>query len=159
MLGDGLINLGVKPEVSQIDTSTERSVVSNGFRIPALTTRRASTTVELRDGESFAIAGLLQNDFSNQIRTIPWLGDVPILGTLFRSARYQRQETELVILVTPRLVKPVRAGELATPADRFVAPSESDLFLMGKTEDSRSGTEAAGPLGGGASGTYGHILQ
>jgi pilus assembly protein CpaC len=159
VLGDGLINLGVKPEVSQIDNSPDRTVVSNGFRIPALTTRRASTTVELRDGESFAIAGLLQNDFSNQIRTIPWLGDVPILGTLFRSTRYQRQETELVILVTPRLVKPVRAGELATPVDRFVAPTESDLFLLGKTEDSRSGTEAAGPLGGGASGTYGHILQ
>lgn len=159
VLGDGLINLGVKPEVSQIDNSPDRAVVQNGFRIPALTTRRASTTVELRDGESFAIAGLLQNDFSNQIRTIPWLGDVPILGTLFRSTRYQRQETELVILVTPRLVKPARAGELATPADRFVAPTESDLFLMGKTEDSRSGTESAGPLGGGASGTYGHILQ
>jgi pilus assembly protein CpaC len=159
VLGDGLINLGVKPEVSQIDNSPERSVVSSGFRIPALTTRRASTTVELRDGESFAIAGLLQNDFSDQIRTIPWLGDVPILGTLFRSTRYQRQETELVILVTPRLVKPARAGELATPADRFVAPTESDLFLLGRNEDPRSGTEAAGPMGGGASGTYGHILQ
>lgn len=159
VLGDGLINLAVKPEVSQIDNSPERSVNVSGFRIPALTTRRASTTVELRDGESFAIAGLLQNDFADQIRELPWLGDLPILGTLFRSTAYRRQETELVILVTPRLVKPARAGELATPADRFVAPSESDLFLMGKTEDQRSGTEAAGPVGGGAAGTYGHIIQ
>lgn len=159
VLGDGLINLAVKPEVSQIDTSPERSVTVSGFRIPALTTRRASTTVELRDGESFAIAGLLQNDFADQIRELPWLGDLPILGTLFRSTAYRRQETELVILVTPRLVKPARAGELAAPSDRFVAPSESDLFLMGKTEDQRSGTEAAGPVGGGAAGTYGHIIQ
>jgi pilus assembly protein CpaC len=159
VLGDGLINLAVKPEVSQIDTSPDRSVTANGFRIPALTTRRASTTVELRDGESFAIAGLLQNDFADQIRQFPWLGDLPILGTLFRSTEYQRQETELVIIVTPRLVKPARAGELAAPTDRFVAPTESDLFLMGRTEDPRSGTDAAGPLGGGASGTYGHIIQ
>jgi pilus assembly protein CpaC len=159
VLGDGLINLAVKPEVSQIDTSPERSVTANGFRIPALTTRRASTTVELRDGESFAIAGLLQNDFSDQIRQFPWLGDLPILGALFRSTAYQRQETELVIIVTPRLVKPARAGELATPADRFVAPTESDLFQMGRTEDPRSGTDSAGPLGGGAAGTYGHIIQ
>jgi pilus assembly protein CpaC len=159
VLGDGLINLAVKPEVSQIDTSPERSVTANGFRIPALTTRRASTTVELRDGESFAIAGLLQNDFSDQIRALPWIGDLPILGALFRSTAYQRQETELVIIVTPRLVKPARAGELAAPTDRFLAPSESDLFLMGKTEDPRSGTDAVAPLGGGAAGSYGHIIQ
>jgi pilus assembly protein CpaC len=159
VLGDGLVNLAVKPEVSQIDTSPERSVTANGFRIPALTTRRASTTVELRDGESFAIAGLLQNDFSDQIRAFPWLGDLPILGALFRSTAYQRQETELVIIVTPRLVKPARAGELAAPTDRFLAPSESDLFLMGKTEDPRSGTDAVAPLGGGAAGNYGHIIQ
>ncbi len=159
VLGDGLINLAVKPEVSQIDTSPERSVDVSGFRIPALTTRRASTTVELRDGESFAIAGLLQNDFADQIRQFPWLGDLPILGTLFRSTSYQRQETELVIVVTPRLVKPARAGELAAPTDRFLAPSEPDLFLMGKTEDAKSGTEAAGPIGGGAAGSYGHIIQ
>jgi pilus assembly protein CpaC len=158
VLGDGLINLAVKPEVSQIDTSADRTITANGFRIPALTTRRASTTVELRDGESFAIAGLLQNDFSDQIRQFPWLGDLPILGTLFRSTQYQRQETELVIIVTPRLVKPARAGELASPTDRFVAPTESDLFLMGKTEDPLSGTEAAGELGGTAN-TYGHIIQ
>jgi len=159
VLGDGLINLAVKPEVSQIDTSPERSVTANGFRIPALTTRRASTTVELRDGESFAIAGLLQNDFSDQIRAFPWLGDLPILGALFRSTAYQRQETELVIIVTPRLAKPARAGELAAPTDRFLAPTESDLFLMGRTEDPRSGTDAVPSSGGGAAGSYGHIIQ
>ncbi len=159
VLGDGLINLAVKPEVSAIDSSPDRSVSVSGFRIPSLTTRRASTTVELRDGESFAIAGLLQNDFADQIRAFPWLNDLPILGTLFRSTAYRRQETELVIVVTPRLVKPTRAGELAAPTDRFVAPTESDLFLMGRSEDPASGTEAAGPLGGGAAGTYGHIIQ
>ena len=159
VLGDGLINMSVKPEVSAIDNSAERSVTVSGFRIPALVTRRASTTVELRDGESFAIAGLLQNDFADQIRQFPWLGDLPILGALFRSTSYQRQETELVIIVTPHLVKPARAGELAAPTDRFLAPTESDLFLMGKTEDPKSGTEAVGPIGGGAAGTYGHIIQ
>jgi pilus assembly protein CpaC len=113
----------------------------------------------LRDGESFMIAGLLQNDFRDQIRAFPWLGDLPILGALFRSTAYQRQETELVIIVTPRLVKPARANELAAPTDRFLAPSEQDLFLFGRTENPQSGTEAAGPIGGGVSGSYGHIIQ
>jgi len=159
VLGDGLINLAVNPEVSAIDTSPERAITQQGFNIPALTTRRASTTVELRDGESFMIAGLLQNDFRDQIRAFPWLGDLPILGALFRSTAYQRQETELVIIVTPRLVKPARANELAAPTDRFLAPSEQDLFLFGRTENPQSGTEAAGPIGGGVSGSYGHIIQ
>jgi pilus assembly protein CpaC len=121
--------------------------------------RRAETTVELGSGQSFAIAGLLQRSSTQVQDGVAGLGEVPVLGALFRSDRFRRQETELVIIVTPRLVKPARAGELAAPTDRFLAPSESDLFLMGKTEDPRSGTDAVAPLGGGAAGSYGHIIQ
>jgi pilus assembly protein CpaC len=105
------------------------------------------------------IAGLMKNTNANNVDKAPFLGDLPILGALFRSTKFKRAETELVIIVTPRLVKPARAGELAAPTDRFLAPTESDLFLMGKTEDPRSGTDAVAPFGGGAAGSYGHIIQ
>jgi pilus assembly protein CpaC len=167
VLDNGLINLVVNPEVSQLDLSTTATTLA-GSTIPGLTTRRASTTVELRDGQSFAIAGLLQNDFSDSINQLPGLGDIPILGALFRSTQYQRNETELVIIVTPRLVQPVKAGTLATPTDNFVPPSEGDLFFMGKIEAKQSGSasprERAGyKLGaqsaGGVDGPYGHIIK
>jgi pilus assembly protein CpaC len=97
--------------------------------------RRASTTLELRDGQSFAIAGLLQStNFANQLE-IPWLGQVPVLGTLFRSAAYQKKETDLVIIVTPRLVKPARPGDpLATPLDGRVAANDVEFFVKGQSE-------------------------
>lgn len=164
VLDGDLINLVVSPEVSQIDDSN--AVVLSGFRIPGLSTRRATTTVELRDGQSFAIAGLLQNDFQDQIRQVPGVGQVPVLGALFRSAEFQRRESELVIIVTPRLVKPVAAGSLRTPVDHFVPPSDLDLFLLGRTEAPGSGVapgEARAVLGaqagGGIAGTYGHIIK
>ena len=108
MLADGVINLVVAPEVSSIDPTA--SIVINNLRIPGLQTRRAKTTVELRDGESFALAGLLRRDFQDTVRQFPILGSIPIIGTLFRSTSFQKEETELVIIVTPRLVRPVRAG-------------------------------------------------
>lgn len=164
VLDGDLINLVVSPEVSQIDDTN--AVVLSGFRIPGLSTRRATTTVELRDGQSFAIAGLLQNDFQDQVRQLPGLGQLPVLGALFRSTEFQRRETELVIIVTPRLVKPVAAGSLRSPTDYFVPPSDTDLFLFGRTEAPGSGiapTQARAVLGsqagGGIAGAYGHIIK
>ena len=162
VLGDGLINLVVNPEVSALDFANGVEVA--GIVLPALSTRRATTTVELRDGESFAIAGLLQNDFQDNIRQIPLLGDIPILGALFRSTEFLREETELVIIVTPHLVRPAPAGSLATPADNFVPPTDADLFLFGRLEAPESGTSAAAEIlgaggAGGIEGNYGHIIE
>lgn len=157
VLASGLINLVVRPEVSALDFSVAR----NG--VPGLTTRRAKTTVELRDGQAFAIAGLLQEDFQDSVRQIPILGDLPILGALLRSSKFQRKETELVIIVEPHLVKPVPAGSLATPADNFVPPSEVDLWLYGRTEGLASGDPQAGSKvlarAGGIDGRFGHIIK
>ncbi len=132
VLADGVINLVVAPEVSSIDRSASISV--NGLIIPGLQTRRAKTTVELRDGESFAMAGLLRKDFSDTVRQFPILGSIPIIGSLFRSTGFQKDETELVIIVTPRLVRPVPAGALKVPTDRVSPPNEADLFLLGRTD-------------------------
>jgi pilus assembly protein CpaC len=165
VLGDGLINLVVTPEVSSLDFTAQVEIEQ--VQVPGLTTRRASTTVELRDGQSLAIAGLLQNDFKDNIKQFPWIGDIPILGALFRSTDYLSEQTELVIVVTPRLVTPVMAGTIATPVDTFVPPSDVDLFLFGRLEDPSSGRGPAGAgagyiLGarsGGLTGQYGHIIK
>ena len=132
VLADGVINLVVAPEVSSIDPSA--SIVVNNLTIPGLQTRRAKTTVELRDGESFALAGLLRKDFQDTVRQFPILGSLPIIGSLFRSTGFQREETELLMIVTPRLVRPVRAGSLRGPTDRVQQPNEADLFLLGRTD-------------------------
>jgi pilus assembly protein CpaC len=145
VLGRGLINMKIEPEVSSIDT-THSVAVSSTISVPALTVRRASTTVELRDGQSFAIGGLLQTDNKNQIEQLPWLGSVPVLGTLFSSKSYQKNQTDLVIIVTPHLVKPARPGDLLkTPADDSLPPNDSDFFLLGKTEISRRETRGLTP--------------
>lgn len=132
VLADGVISLSVEPEVSALDMSS--SVQINGLAIPGLRTRRASTVLELHDGEAFAIAGLMQKDFGTTVRQVPLLGSIPILGSLFRSSGFQRGETELVIVVIPRLVKPVRPDQIALPTDRVGDASEGDLFLMGRTD-------------------------
>jgi pilus assembly protein CpaC len=150
-----LINLIVAPEVSQLDKTNSFNV--NGLIIPGISTRRAKTTVELRDGQSFAVAGLLQSDFTDQVRGIPFVSDIPILGALLRSPQYQRSETELVIIVTPKLVQPAPAGTLIAPTDSFVPPSDAQLFIMGRTENPDSGI--APPTGGGLAGKYGHIIR
>lgn len=156
VIDDDLINLVVAPEVSQIDRQTA-PVVLNGFLIPGISTRRARTTVELRDGQSFAIAGLLQSDFSDQIQQIPGFGDLPIIGALARDSQFQRNETELVIIITPRLVQPAPAGSLIAPTDSFVPPSDSDIFFFGQREAEDSGI--APVAGGGLTGRYGHIIR
>lgn len=132
VLADGVISMVVAPEVSSIDASA--SIQINNLTIPGLQTRRAKTTVELRDGESFALAGLLRRDFQSTVRQFPLLGSLPIIGTLFRSTNFNRDETELVIVVTPRLVRPVRPQNLKLPTDRIKPPNEADLFLLGRTD-------------------------
>jgi pilus assembly protein CpaC len=132
VLADGVVNMVVAPEVSSIDPSA--SIEVNNLTIPGLQTRRAKTVVELRDGESFAMAGLLRRDFQSTVRQFPLLGSLPIIGTLFRSTEFTREETELVIIVTPRLVRPVRPHNLKLPTDRVRPPNEADLFLLGRTD-------------------------
>ncbi|MGB9058439.1 MAG: type II and III secretion system protein family protein [Pseudolabrys sp.] len=137
VLGRGLINMKIEPEVSQIDT-THTISVSNGVAVPALTVRRASTTVELRDGQSFVIGGLLQSDNKNAIEQLPWLGSIPVLGVLFSSKSFQKNETDLAIIVTPHLVRPARPGdEIKTPVDDSLPANDVDFFLLGKTEVTR----------------------
>lgn len=162
VLSGGLINMEVAPEVSKIDRAN--SVTVSGFNIPGLTTRRAKTTVELHDGQSFAIAGLIQSDFEDTVRQIPGIGDAPILSGLFRSTDFQRGDTELVIIVTPHLVKPASPGQLALPTDGLVPPSDTDMFLYGRTdgEINASTKKSVSPTlqgAGGIQGTYGHILK
>ncbi len=140
VLGEGLINLKIEPEVSEIDPSS--SVRVNAIEVPGLMVRRSQTTLELRDGQSFAMAGLLYtNHFKNQ-HQLPWIGEVPVLGALFRSAAFQRKETDLVIIVTPRLVKPTRPGQhLATPLDRRLPSNDVEFFLGGQQEVSAAKPE------------------
>ena len=132
VLADGIINLQVEPEVSSIDPSA--SITVNGLVIPGLQTRRANTVLELRDGESFALAGLIRKDFATTVRQVPLLGSIPIIGSLFRSSGFTKGETELVIVVTPRIVQPVKANQIKLPTDRVQNPHELDLFLMGRTD-------------------------
>jgi pilus assembly protein CpaC len=139
VLADGRISMRVRPEVSEL--SDAGAVKLGGFTVPALTTRRAETTVELGSGQSFMIAGLLQNRNRNSIEKAPFLGDLPILGALFRSTSYQRDETELVIIVTPYLVRPV-SRQLALPSDGFRAPTDAQLDLEGQTFTGRSGARS-----------------
>ena len=146
VLNRGLINLKIEPEVSQIDT-THNIAVSTGVTVPALIVRRASTTIELRDGQSFMIGGLLQTNNQNQLDQLPWLGTVPVLGALFSSKSYQQNQTDLAIIVTPHLVRPTRPGdEVRTPADDSVPANDVDYFLLGKTELTRKQAMALTPV-------------
>jgi pilus assembly protein CpaC len=162
ILQDGMLNMVVNPEVSNIDPTT--SIQLGAISVPGIKVRRAHTTVELRDGESFTVAGLLSDDYQNNIRQFPFLGDLPIIGSLFRSTGYQQDQTELVIVVTPHLVTPKR-GPTATPVDAFVPPSDFELFLFGnqrgKAENLKPEDRAlmsADPTKGGLDGPYGHVL-
>jgi pilus assembly protein CpaC len=162
ILQDGLINMVVNPEVSSIDPTT--SIQMGDIAIPGIKVRRAHTTVELRDGESFTVAGLLSDDYQSNIRQYPFLGDLPIIGSLFRSTGYQQDQTELVIVVTPHLVTPKR-GPTATPADTFVPPSDFELFLFGNQRGKAANVKpedralmSADPGKGGLDGPYGHVL-
>ncbi len=130
VLGDRTIHMIVEPEVSAIDPSA--SFTLGNLTIPGLRTRRASTTIELRDGESFAIAGLLSKDFQTTVDQVPLLGSIPIIGALFRSSNFKKGETELLIVVTPHLVAPLSPGQVRLPTDRVKDPSEAETFLLGQ---------------------------
>lgn len=130
VLSDKVISMIIEPEVSSIDPTA--SITVNGLVVPGLQTRRASTTVELRDGESFAIAGLIRKDFQTTVRQLPVLGSIPILGALFRSSGFQKGETELLIVVTPRLVAPIRPDQVRLPTDRIEDPRAVDVLIDGE---------------------------
>jgi pilus assembly protein CpaC len=156
VLSRGVINLRVEPSVSELDF--QNAVQIGGTIIPALTRRDARTTVELRDGQSFAIAGLLQTRNRQDVSQVPWIGSVPVLGTLFRSSSYQQQETDLVIIVTPRLVAPAVPGQrLASPLDSRLPANDVDFFLNGQMEVRKRYNDYVNS-GGEVKGPYGHII-
>jgi pilus assembly protein CpaC len=156
VLSRGVINLRVEPSVSELDFAN--AVTIQGTVVPALTSRNARTTVELRDGQSFAIAGLLQTRNSEDVSQLPWIGSVPVLGALFRSASYQQKETDLVIIVTPRLVAPAVPGQtLASPLDSRLPANDVDFFLNGQMEVKKRYNDYVNS-GGGLNGPYGHII-
>ncbi|MFB9269913.1 type II and III secretion system protein family protein [Bradyrhizobium erythrophlei] len=157
VLTRGVVNLRIEPEVSELDFTN--AVTISGTTIPALTTRNAKTTLEMRDGQSFAIAGLLSGINTNNMSQVPWLGTVPVLGTLFRSTSYQQKETDLVIIVTPRLVAPAVPGQrLATPLDSRLPGNDVDSFLLGQQEVKKEYSDYVAN-GVGIKGPYGHIIQ
>lgn len=160
LLAGGRISLRVKPEVSQITTNGQVTV--NGFSIPALSTRRAETTIELGSGQTFAIGGLLQNNITDTVNKVPGLNEIPVLGALFRSTQFQHNESELVILVTPYLVRPVSDKRLATPRDGFVPPTDYDMYVRDHSERPSAPSAAqppVGPNGSAVIGPAGFILQ
>jgi pilus assembly protein CpaC len=144
VLSNGRISLRVRPEVSEL--SDAGAITLNNTKIPALTTRRAETTVELGSGQSLMIGGLLQNKHNSQITRAPGIGNLPILGALFRSNAWQRNETELVIVVTPYLVKPVdNPGDIKLPTDGYKAPTDLGRVFLGQTESGQSGLQRPVP--------------
>jgi pilus assembly protein CpaC len=149
VLDDGLINLQLNPTVSEIDPSLSY----NGN--PGFVIRTANTSVELRDGQSFAIAGLLQSLNAKEATQVPWVGNVPVVGTLFRSSAFQKKESDLVIIVTPRVVRPVGTKQhLKDPLnDGLLSANEPEFFLMGKQEVSRTSLDTK------YNGVYGHIID
>ncbi len=155
VIDGSIINLNLEAVISSIGE------VLAGSTAPALSTRSAATTVEMRDGDSFAIAGLLQDDFRNSVGQVPWLGDLPVLGTLFRSSSYQRSQSELVIIVTAHLVSPVRGDALSLPTDRVRIPTENELFFMGEVTGRApaAGTAAGEVAQQDFSGSYGYVLD
>jgi pilus assembly protein CpaC len=154
VLSDKKINIDVAPEVSELDFST--AVQFQGFVVPGISARRASTVVELADGQSFAIAGLLKETVRDAISKFPGLGDIPILGTLFRSRRFQKNETELVIIATPHLVKPLDMAKQALPTDYYREPNDTEIYLLGVMEG--RGENQPGAFKGKLEGDFGHVM-
>lgn len=157
VLDNGTINLRVTPEVSELDYNN--AVRNAGILVPSLVVRRASTELVIKSGQSFAIAGLLQENNRTSAEQVPWIGSVPVLGALFKSQAYQKNETELVIIVTPHLAQPSPPGNFpSTPLDATAPPNDLDFFLRGKFElrkEYRNFVES----GGGLSGPFGHVLD
>jgi len=158
VLSSKKINMQIMPEVSELDFSN--AVTISGFTVPALTTRRVSTVVELGDGQSFAIAGIIKDQQRSIVSKFPVLGDLPVLGALFRSSSFQKNETELVIIATPRLVKPLDLAKQTLPTDAYVEPDDVEFYLYGQTEGKGqpsippSPTERKQPLAGE---DFGHV--
>ena len=143
VLSNGRISIRVRPEVSEL--SAQGAVTLNGFQVPALTIRRAETTIELGSGQSFMIAGLMSNNAQSTIDKAPGAGDIPILGNLFRSRSFRKGETELVIVVTPYLVNPVNDGDIRLPTDGFKASGEFESLLGFQSHAGESGAERPKP--------------
>jgi pilus assembly protein CpaC len=156
VLSHGVINLRIEPSVSEPDF--QNTVQISGTVVPTFTVRNTRTTVELRDGQSFAIAGLLQTKNTRALSQVPWIGSVPVLGALFRSADYQQQETDLVVIVTPHLVAPAVPGQrLASPLDSRLPSNDVDFFLNGQPEVRKRYTDFV-TSGADLVGPYGHIV-
>ena len=145
LLGNNLISLRVRPEVSQLTNTGEVKI--DGFTIPALTTRRAETTIELASGQSFAIAGLLQNNVTHDLSKFPGLADLPVFGPLFQSDKFRRNETELVIVVTPYIVRPVSGVKMAVPTDGLVPPSDVERIILGRQYRPQLQVDGSAPVG------------
>ncbi|MEM7241029.1 MAG: type II and III secretion system protein family protein [Pseudomonadota bacterium] len=156
---DKQINLVVQTEVSSLDTGTTVSIA--GQSVPTLSVRRAETTVEMFDGQSIAIAGLLQDNFSDAVAQVPFLADIPVLGALFRSSSYQREQSELVIIITAHLVSPTDGGNFLLPTDRVRPPTEGELFLLGRTAGGRAAgsSSASSAASQDFTGSYGYVLE
>jgi pilus assembly protein CpaC len=153
VLSNKKINMLVAPEVSELDFSN--ALTTSGFVVPAITTRRVSTVIELADGQSFAIAGLLKDDVREIVSKFPLLGDIPILGALFRSSTFRRNETELIVIVTPHLVKPLDMAKQTLPTDSYVEPDDFEFYLLGNLE----GKGKVKPTKeSGLEGNFGHII-
>lgn len=162
------ISLNVAPEVSELDF--QNAIRTQGFVVPAITTRRAATTIELADGQSFAIGGLMRDDVRESVKKVPFFGELPILGTLFRSSSFQKNETELIIIVTPHLVKPLDMTAQTLPTDYYIEPNDFEFYLMGFAEKGYFGgrkgqkSQSAEVLSnrvaraGGMEGQVGHIV-
>ncbi len=160
VLSNNKISMEVSPEVSELDFS--KAIVLRDFTIPAISTRRVSTVVELADGQSFAIAGLLNDEYRQNVRKYPLLGDIPILGMLFRSSDFEKSETELVVIVTTHLVKPLDKTKQSIPTDKYIEPNDFEFYLLGCLEGrgSKTGTSTVSPYNkkGGLEGDFGYML-
>jgi pilus assembly protein CpaC len=165
VLGDGRINLKVNISVSELNSTNSVLIRSGGsdadggsasFFVPALTKRSASATYELRDGQTIGVAGLLNENLREVINKFPGLGDLPILGNLFRSQQFIKGETELMILITPRLAKPIDPSKLTLPTDAFIEPSDADFYILGRMEKN---LPAGSTDSGGADSEFGHQVQ
>ena len=151
VLSSKKINMQIMPEVSELDFSN--AVTISGFTVPALTTRRVSSVVELADGQSFAIAGILKDETRQIVSKFPGLGDIPILGTLFRSSSFQKNETELIVIVTAHLVKPLDTAKQTLPSDAYIEPNDFEFYLLGNIEGRN---KKVAPARGGLEGDFGH---
>jgi pilus assembly protein CpaC len=154
VLSEDKINIQVSPEVSELDFTT--AILIEGFVVPGIRTRRASTTVELADGQSFAIAGLLRESIRSISSKYPFLGEIPVLGALFQSKEFQKEESELIIIVTPHLVKPLDIEKQPLPTDNYVEPNDMEFYLMGALEGSDKGRGLT-PQGS-MDGDFGHSM-